>query len=304
MTVNWLRPQTLSTLVCRPALPRDTPDALELTRTIWQGEDYVPHVWPEWLADPHGLLAVAEWGGRAVGLSKLTRLSPTQWWLEGLRVHPDYEGRGIASRLHDYLVGVWERDHVGVLRLATASFRKPVHHLAERSGFRKAGECTTFVAPVEAGSPPAPAFTPLGVAEAPAALEFALDNSSSALTGGLMDLGWEWARPEAAFLEEAAAGKQAWWWRSSQGEQALLVFRDDEEEDGVRAAVQLLAGPLPALAACLRDFRQLAAVSGHSRVSWQAPLHPALAPVLEAAGFRRDWDASIYLYEKQHPARP
>ena len=42
-------------IVCRPALPMDTPDVIELTRRIWEGEDYVPHVWAEGLQDPDGM---------------------------------------------------------------------------------------------------------------------------------------------------------------------------------------------------------------------------------------------------------
>ncbi len=33
--------------VCRPALPKDPPDVMELTRNIWEGDDYVPHVTDE-----------------------------------------------------------------------------------------------------------------------------------------------------------------------------------------------------------------------------------------------------------------
>jgi len=49
-------------LVCRPALPKDTPDVLELTRTIWDGHDYLPAVWDDWLRDYDGMLAVRNTG--------------------------------------------------------------------------------------------------------------------------------------------------------------------------------------------------------------------------------------------------
>jgi len=88
---------------CRPALPSDTADVLELTSTIWEGQDNIPEVWENWLSDSTGLLAVAEYQGRVLGLSKLTRLSESDWWLDGLRVHPDFEGRGVASSMHDFL---------------------------------------------------------------------------------------------------------------------------------------------------------------------------------------------------------
>lgn len=109
-SADWQSPASFPVLVCRPALPKDTPDVIELTRTIWEGEDYVPSVWPTWLADPCGLLAVGEYGPRVVGLVKLTCLGQGEWWLEGLRVHPAYEGRGFASHLHDYVLDYWIRN--------------------------------------------------------------------------------------------------------------------------------------------------------------------------------------------------
>jgi hypothetical protein len=42
---TWESFQKNQPIVCRPALPKDTPDVMELTRTIWEGEDYVPKVW-------------------------------------------------------------------------------------------------------------------------------------------------------------------------------------------------------------------------------------------------------------------
>ena len=42
-------------LVCRPALPMDTPQVLDLAKHIWEGHDYIPYVWNDWLADPQGV---------------------------------------------------------------------------------------------------------------------------------------------------------------------------------------------------------------------------------------------------------
>jgi hypothetical protein len=32
-----------------------------------------------------------------------------------------------------------------------------------------------------------------------------------------------------------------------------------------------------------------------------APLRPGLLPTLEAAGFQRDWEHAIFVYEKKYP---
>lgn len=300
---NRMHQESLPTVVCRPALPKDTPDVIELTKTIWDGEDYVPYVWSDWLGDPEGLLAVAEYGGRIVGLSKLSHLSPAEWWLEGLRVHPDYEGRGIASHLHDYLLDYWQRIGSGVIRLGTASFRKPVQHLCERTGFNKVAEYSIFSASILPGIDPnstASNFTPLVIDEVNAAVDLARQSSALSLIYGLMDTGWKWAKPAKQYIQTAIHNNQAWWWHKPRG---LLVLRS-EEEKGIRTAViQLIVCPITEMVQCLEDFRQLAGINGYDRAGWLAGLHPDLNPILQAAGFQRDWDDSLYVYEKKH-SRP
>jgi hypothetical protein len=303
---DWLQLEKYPVIVCRPALPKDTPEVMALTRTIWEGEDYVPQVWPEWLADPQGLLAVAEYGGRVSGLAKLTCLAPGEWWLEGLRVDPQLEGRGIASRLHGYLTGYWERSLSGILRLATASFRAPVQHLSEGSGFQKVGEFTIYRAQPLApqnGIEADKAFKPLQPGEAGDALDFILNSPQLPGDPGLMDLGWQWASPSVAAVEEAIERGQAWWWRDRR---ALLLANEDDEDGGesVYLRIQLLACPAEDLGACLAEIRALAGELGYAQAAWTAPLHPLLAAPLESAAFHREWDASLYLYAKAHPTRP
>jgi hypothetical protein len=84
-------------VLCRPAIESDRADVLEFCRNIWDGEDYVPYVWDEWFRDPTGLLAVAEYDGHAIGCSKITQISTGQWWLEGFRVDPKYQGLRIPG---------------------------------------------------------------------------------------------------------------------------------------------------------------------------------------------------------------
>lgn len=281
-------------LVCRPALPMDTAAVMELTKNVWGGHDYVPYVWADWLADPAGLLAVVELGGVVVGLGKLSALGEGEWWLEGLRTHPDYEGQGIASHLYDYIMGVWEQTGGQVVRLVTASFRVKVHHLCQRGGFVKLGEYINLSAPVLTGE--AHRFTPLAEADCTEALAFALQCETTTLVHGLMDLGWRYGRLSAARLAEAARRGRAWWW---QGRRGLLTFWLDDDEEGVfYPIIELLACDRDDLAQCLHDFRRLAAASGYGKTAWAAPLHPGLEAVYLSAGFQRQWEHEIWLYEK------
>ena len=298
-TYAWLSFNKKQPVVCRPALPKDTPDIMELTRTIWEGEDYVPAVWNEWLEEYEGLLAVAELGGRVVGTGKLTRFSPFDWWLEGLRVHPDLQGRGIASHLHDYLFNYWLRTGQGILRLATASFRLAVQHMAERSGFSKVGEFTAYTAPVLDGE--SPQFTPLAPTGVSEALDFAYHSQSFALSHYLMDLGWQWTAAHETYFTEAAGQQAAWWWRGRRG---LLVAWGDRESPVPRQIISVAACQLIDLVALLTDYRVLVGKAGFPETAWSAPLHEKLIPILDQAGFSRDWEDAVYVYAREHPSKP
>jgi GNAT superfamily N-acetyltransferase len=294
--IDWQRPETLRTLVCRPALPGDTADVMELTRTIWEGEDYVPAVWAEWLVDYEGWLAVAQYGKRVVGLCKLSRLGAGEWWLQGLRVHPDYEGGGFASRLHDYLMKAWEQSGDGVMRLATASFRAPVQHLCDRTGFKKIGEFTPFMAPVLPGE--AASFALVDESEVDEAFVMVRQGSTVQLTGGLMDESWEWVSITEERMAEAQRDGRLWWWKGRRG---VLAAREDEEDAAL--VIALVSCELPDLTACLLDFRRLAGSSSFGRAGWYAPPSAGLEEALTRAGYQRAWDASVYVYEKNHPSR-
>jgi GNAT superfamily N-acetyltransferase len=286
--------------VCRPARPDDTADVMELTKTIWDGEDYVPQVWQEWLADPQGLLAVAEFQGRVVGLAKLSHLGEGDYWMQGLRTHPELEGRGIASCLTEYLLEHWLKIGDGVVRLSTASFRQPVQHLCERLGFTKMGDYIPFVA--EALAEPVESFTPLGVEEVEQARLYYLQSSTAPFLAGLLDLGWQWVTPQAEYFARAAREQHAWWWQGRGG--LLAVWFDDEDEVQPGWYITAIGCQVEDLAALLLDFRRLAAAQGIPRVGWNAMLLPSLEPIFAAAGYRRNWDASVYLYALEHPARP
>ena len=290
------------TVICRSARESDTADVMEIARHIWGGEDYVPHVWKDWLADRKGVLAVAEHQGRVIGLGKLTQLTPDDWWMEGLRVHPEYEGRGVASRLHDYMLDCWEKIGCCAIRLATSSKNESVHHLCERTGFEKVGEITLFKASVLPDGKNI--FRRISINEIPTVIEMIANNPHRDLTHVLIDLGWQWTSPHITLIEEAVNEKTAYWWLSQDSEvKGLLLFwLDDWENTEARSSpvpmIKLLICRPDEMANCLLDFRRLAAFMGYDQVGWMAPLHTDLVNALGDAGFQTDWEGSLYIFAK------
>jgi GNAT superfamily N-acetyltransferase len=282
-------------VVCRPALPSDTSDVLEFTKTIWEGHDYIHEVWKDWLADPQGLLAVAQYGAHAVGMAKVTLLSPGQWWLEGLRVDPNFQGQKIGSHLHEYMDAWWLSHCDGAIRLMTNSKRVQVHHLCERTGYMKVGEVLGYRLSAPKGEAPH-AFEPVRAEKLPEALRFAAQHLAH--SGGLMDSGWRFSVPDESILAEWARDGRLQLWRGGVG---LLAYSEDEDEDGRVLSIGFAACEMPVLGELLRDVGRLAREGHFAAVRWLAPVDEAVQAQLKEASFALDWESSGYLYAKQHP---
>jgi GNAT superfamily N-acetyltransferase len=290
--------EKLDVVVCRPALPLDTEDVLRFTEKIWGGGDYVPMAWQDWLSDPEGACFVAEYNGHAIGLVKLTMLAPGQWWIMGLRVDPEYQNLGVASRLHNAILNVWEKNFSGVVRFSTLSTNTQVHHLAERTGFLKILEYTSFTAPaLQKGENN---FSLVRERDLKKVVDFVFDAPTNMLTVGLVDLSWEWAAIDRTILQKAVAEKRLRWWRGRTG---LIMTVEDKEEEIHSPLLQYLGCPLEKMKDLLLDYRILAGSLGYPYGHWAAPLIPQALEPLGQAGFTRKWDDSLFIYEKYAPKK-
>jgi N-acetylglutamate synthase-like GNAT family acetyltransferase len=286
----WSSPR----LVCRPALPSDTPAVLALARQIWNGNDYLPNVWSDWLADPCNHQFIAQYGSQLIGTINLKQLGPDQWFLEALRVHPDFQGRGFSNQLFAYVIQDFHERGAGELRLITSSRRLVVHHLCDRWGFKKSGEIRCFTAEPRAG--PANAIHPLPAFAAISALASFDRNLLLPKALNLVDLGWEYGRPGKALIAHAINTDLAFTWQEGRG--YFMLFYD--EYDGLRFPYLSAITCAPAdLTNMLIDIRHWTAQMGFSAIAWNVILQPALLPNLAEAGFtgRPDGDL-LYLYMK------
>jgi len=280
-------------VLIRPALPRDTADVVEFTKSIWDGHDYVGHVFPEWLGDPEGQLLVAEFAGRCVGTGKVTRLAPGQWWLEGFRVDPNYQGLKIGSMIDARCNQWWDEHGDGTLRLLTNSRRVKVHHLSETRGFVKVGEVVAYAA--EALDESAGAFTPLDPSEADEAVAICRRWRSN----GFLNLGWKLLLPEAQAIRRAMGeGHLFFWWRGRRG---FISAWDDDEGEELRFTVGMDACAGEDRASLLMDLRRLAFARRAAASRWMNALDEPVLRALETSGYKKDWEDSGFLYERKRP---
>lgn len=79
----------------------DYNDIVEISKDIWEGTDYLPELFHQWVDDSKGLFigAVDHDTGKVIGTDKYSVLYDGTGWLEGLRIHKDYRGRGISKEM-------------------------------------------------------------------------------------------------------------------------------------------------------------------------------------------------------------
>jgi N-acetylglutamate synthase-like GNAT family acetyltransferase len=116
----------------------DFEDVKEISKHIWEGHDYVPSVAERWSQDPKCHFYGVEADGRVVAVGNLRLIeSGRVGWMEGLRVHPDYRGRGLAGELSLYIVKKGEELGVERLRFTTDFDNAASLKLAKKLGFRR-----------------------------------------------------------------------------------------------------------------------------------------------------------------------
>jgi GNAT superfamily N-acetyltransferase len=269
---------------------------LDLARHIWNGHDYLPHVWSGWLANPANHLYVGLWGNELAGTINLKHLGPGQWFLEGLRVHPKFQGRKFSSYLFEYALQDWcSQPERGELRLITSSQRKVVHHLCDRLGFEKIGEIRWFTgAPLHDQANDLRALTP---AETEQALVTLTNNPLVPPGLNLMDLGWEFSRPQRQWVADAIQTGQALAWREGRGYVTLFF---DEDEGQKLPFISSIACPPAELPALLTDSRRWAGQMGYPAIYWNVILLPQTLAALATTGFSTpEEENSLFLYEKK-----
>lgn len=101
--------------------------------------DYLEHVVDRWTMQEPGGLYLAWDGTLLVACCALTIQSAEEAWIQGMRVHPDYQDRGIAFNMNSHLLDLAKEQGIDKVRLLTAPDNHGAVKVAGRLGFRAVG---------------------------------------------------------------------------------------------------------------------------------------------------------------------
>ena len=275
----------------RRAVPADKGPVVDFCKNIWQGHDYLPQVWDDWMKDRNGLLVVATVGDTPVGVAHAYFQTRQVAWLEGVRVAEAYRGLGIAGKLNRTLTRYAARKGATVARLCTGS-----KNIASRKHLEKVGfhVLQTFQRLDSAR----------GLRRKPDRVVRARRHKD-----GL----WKWVRERPEFSESKGSYSDGWTWyplnaagfrNMMRKGQVLLTYSGKVPRsssvffsENKRLTLGFVAGEDEDVENQARYLRFLLSDGKHERVRALVPSKSRLVKVLEDGGFEKS--AKILLYEKQ-----
>ncbi len=261
----------------RLASVTDRERILSISSRIWEGEDYIPHVLDRWLSE--GGLFVAELAGKVVGFAKNTELSPGEIWLEGLRVDPAHQGKGVAKALARAQLEAALAKKPRSVRLATVEENLASLHIGQELGFREIARFSYLEADVVEPK----SFPQAAKPEPKEAWDFLQRSSAFAEARALVGLGWRFRTLTFDFLTELCREGNVFA-RGYEPSALLIVFSDPYTPKEI-LALAFLDGEETALEELLYVAHGLAAKRGN-RILSAMVADPWLYTFLSRRGFQ------------------
>ncbi|MET1232718.1 MAG: GNAT family N-acetyltransferase [Candidatus Limnocylindrales bacterium] len=126
----------------RRARASDREAVLSFATRTFDGWDYIPQVWDEWITADEGVLLVATRPDedRPIAVTRVVLLSDDEGWLEGIRVDPVLRGRGVATNLQIAELAWAHAHHLRVVRYMTDQGNEGSVRLGAHHGFAVIGD--------------------------------------------------------------------------------------------------------------------------------------------------------------------
>ena len=115
------------------ARPHHRDEMFRISENVWEGGDYIPNLWDAWIQEEGFYVILLR--ERVIGSMKYTKLPGQEILLEGLRMDPEYGGKGYASLAVDHFMGLVDAQEPRLIRFATSDENVYSHHFGEKYGF-------------------------------------------------------------------------------------------------------------------------------------------------------------------------
>ncbi|MFX1554601.1 MAG: GNAT family N-acetyltransferase [Promethearchaeota archaeon] len=124
----------------RELTPEDIPAVKDISKDIWEGDDYIPYVIQEWLQEKscmnYGTFKDED-KTELIGFGRVKLYNKDIAWLEGGRIKVSYQGQGIGKLQLNYAIEYAKKVGVKVAQYDTSSKNFASISLANYFGFKR-----------------------------------------------------------------------------------------------------------------------------------------------------------------------
>ncbi len=278
-------------IAVRGAIPSDKESVLEFCKDTWPGGDYIQDVWDDWIVNRNGRLVVATIGGVPIGIAHASFQTQEVAWLEGIRVHPDYRGHGIAGKLNRALVRIVAQRGALVARLSTSISNKASQRHVEKVRFKKLASCERFEIRRGLNRKPDQVTRPRNYqAKTWDWLKVTVDFNRF---HGMFSDGWTWYPITAGGMRQLYRRGQVLMTTQGHGPTSCSIFSSEDR----RITLGFAVGTGTSIAEAIRYLRFLLSRQKAEKVRALVPRGTSLIRVLRDSGFERT--GTVQVYEKK-----
>jgi len=279
-------------LSVRRARPADREAILEMSKQIWGGHDYMPLVWDRWLAEKKGALLTVTVDGRPVGTSKVSLLAPGEVWLEGLRLHPEFHGRGLSKRIHRATFREASKLSPRTVRYSTWIGNEASRRIAEKNGFWQIARTGWMWGKV--GKPPPVSGRRATPDDLDAVVRFVRGSSCYEATNGVAGVGWTFPELTRRRIRHLLSLHQVVVLPRRGALRAVAMFDIGKIDDDV--CLGFIDGPDKDVTVLAKDILRIAADTGRDEASAMLPMG-RIADLVRTAGFDKWQPIRAVVYE-------
>lgn len=184
----------------RKATSADKQRIMEISSTIWDGEDYLSEVYDKWLEDENGEFTLAELDGNVIGCAKYQKLKNGEAWLEGIRGDKNYTGKGLGHKITEYYINKAKQDKIETIRLSTFIDNYESIHIIEKLGFKRDGYFTYGFKPINKLTKIQRVDSVINIMSTATAWHFISNSNFYMMSNGYISEGWKFHKLDYELL--------------------------------------------------------------------------------------------------------
>ncbi len=287
----------------RKVSPSDRDRVLEISSKIWDGGDFIEHVFDEWIKDTEGEFTLGEKDGNIVGFAKYTRLNDQEIWLEGIRVDEKYANQGFGKAITQYYLSRAKSEGAEVVRLSIHIDSRESMKIVEGLGFKKDGCFTMGWKRLDkAEQTVQPSNNVINIMSTATAWDLMTRGNAYYMSNGYISFGWRFLKASYELVDKLVKEKRVYGVLREGKLSSVMILTEDSHKDG-GLNIGFIDGDMAPMRELVQFAEQQASKLGMEYCGIMAPMDERLINVLELCGYEflseKYREVNVFVYSRK-----